>query len=192
MQLEYKSSGNKQASALLAGLTFCWQPPEHFTLPRGGKMLKAICSFSTHIINRFSKQCLSKLPAVARLSKTPFLLYWFPLGRYSKMIAKTIKTEVVLQSWYISDFSVTSISLPPKKCSRNDNILVSYYFFQSGFISRSSELLGQTRHGLRSFLSPTICLLLCWWCTPVFLSNHPVLWSMNSEMSQCPDVKVNI
>lgn len=106
------------------------------------------------------------------------------------MIAKTIKTELALQSQYISDFSVTSVSLPPKMCSRNDSILVSCYFSQSGFISRSSEMLGQTRHALRCFLAPTICVLLCWWCTPIFLSNHPpALGSMNSEMNQCPNVK---
>lgn len=71
-----------------------------------------------------------------------------------------IKIEVALQPQYISDYSVTNISLPPKICSRNDSILVSYYFFSFGFISRCSKLLGQTDQA-------------CYWKHFVSHWNHP-------------------
>lgn len=64
-----------------ADLAFCWQPSKHFTLP--WKVLKAY-KFSAHIINRFSKQSLLKLPTIYRLGETLFLLCWFSLGDITK------------------------------------------------------------------------------------------------------------
>lgn len=72
IQMESKLMGNNNVSSKgfssffcqRADLAFCWQASEHFTLP--WKVLKAIYKFSAHIINRFSKQSLLKLPTIYR------------------------------------------------------------------------------------------------------------------------------